>query len=87
MEQIKRKRGFASLSPEKRREISSKGGRAATEKGVAHRFTSEEAKVAGSKGGSIVSQDRAHMAEIGRKGGSNRNKAKTTTVTNENTLG
>ncbi len=44
-------RGFASLSPERRFEISSKGGKAAHAKGTAHQFTSEEAKIAGRKGG------------------------------------
>lgn len=44
-------RGFASMSPEKQRAIASKGGKAAHEKGTAHQFTSEEAKIAGRKGG------------------------------------
>lgn len=63
------RRGFASMDPTKQREIASKGGRAAQERGVAHRFTSEEAQRAGRRGGQSVSQNRAHMAEIGRKGG------------------
>lgn len=63
------KRGFASMDPEKQREIASQGGKAAHEKGTAHEFTSEEAKEAGKKGGETVSQDREHMAEIGREGG------------------
>ena len=44
-------RGFASMDPEKQREIASKGGRAAHQQGVAHEFTSEEAREAGRKGG------------------------------------
>ncbi|WP_013320952.1 KGG domain-containing protein [Gloeothece verrucosa] len=63
------KRGFASMDEDKQREIASKGGKAAHEKGTAHEFTSEEAREAGSKGGKAVSQDREHMAEIGREGG------------------
>ena len=63
------KRGFASMSEEKVREIASKGGKAAHEKGTAHEFDSEEARRAGRKGGEAVSQDRQHMREIGRKGG------------------
>ena len=43
------KRGFAVLSPEKKREIASMGGKAAHEHGRAHRFTSEEARAAGKK--------------------------------------
>jgi general stress protein YciG len=63
------KRGFASMDQEKQREIASKGGKAAHEKGTAHEFTSEEAREAGRKGGEAVSKDREHMAEIGRQGG------------------
>ncbi len=63
------RRGFASMDEDKQREIASKGGRAAHEKGTAHEFSSEEAREAGRKGGQAVSRDREHMAEIGRKGG------------------
>lgn len=66
------KRGFASMDRNKQREIASKGGRAAHAKGTAHEFTSEEARVAGRKGGEAVSRDRAHMAAIGREGGHSR---------------
>lgn len=40
-------RGFASMDPERQREIASKGGHAAHESGHAHEFTSEEARAAG----------------------------------------
>jgi general stress protein YciG len=57
----KSKRGFASMSPEKQREIASKGGKAAHAKGKAHEFTSEEARAAGRKGGYAAHQrGRAH---------------------------
>jgi uncharacterized protein len=62
-------RGFGSMDEERQREIASKGGHAAHEKGAAHEFTPEEAKEAGRKGGETVSEDREHMSEIGRKGG------------------
>lgn len=65
-------RGFASMDPEKQREIASKGGKAAHEQGVAHEFDSEEARKAGRKGGEAVSRDREHMSDIGRKGGESR---------------
>ena len=65
----KSERGFASMDDEKQREIASKGGHAAHEKGTAHEFTSEEAREAGRKGGETVSRDREHMSEIGEKGG------------------
>ena len=69
------KRGFAAMSEEQQREIASKGGQAAHQKGTAHEFDSEEARRAGQKGGEAVSRDREHMAEIGRKGGESRQSA------------
>ena len=62
-------RGFASMDREKQREIASKGGRAAHEKGTAHEFDAGEARAAGRKGGVTVSKNREHMAAIGRRGG------------------
>lgn len=47
----KKRRGFAAMSPETRKEIASRGGRAAHAQGVGHRFTKEEASEAGRKGG------------------------------------
>ena len=70
------KRGFASMDPAKQREIASKGGRAAHQKGTAHEFTSDEARVAGRKGGEAVSRDRAHMSAIGREGGHSRGRTR-----------
>lgn len=52
-------RGFASMSPEKQKEIASKGGKAAHQKGTAHQFTSQEAREAGRKGGQASGQSRA----------------------------
>ncbi len=65
----KSKRGFASMDEEKQRQIASKGGHAAHQKGTAHEFTPEEAREAGRKGGEAVSKNREHMAKIGRVGG------------------
>ncbi|SEN07195.1 Stress-induced acidophilic repeat motif-containing protein [Chitinophaga rupis] len=62
-------RGFAAMDMEKQRAIASMGGRAAHQQGVAHEFSSEEARAAGRKGGEAVSQNREHMAAIGKKGG------------------
>ena len=39
------------MDPAKQREIASKGGKAAHQKGTAHEWTSEEAREAGRKGG------------------------------------
>lgn len=49
--QKKSVRGFASMDTEKQREIARKGGRAAHEQGVAHEWSSHEAREAGKKGG------------------------------------
>lgn len=59
------KRGFASMDPEKQRQIAAEGGRAAHEKGTAHEFDSEEAREAGRKGG--------QASHGGGHGSSNRN--------------
>mgnify|MGYP006192773923 CR=1 FL=1 len=59
------------MDPQRQREIASLGGRAAHQSGNAHEFDSEEAREAGRKGGEAVSQDRQHMADIGREGGQN----------------
>jgi uncharacterized protein len=77
------RRGFASMDPSKQREIASKGGRAAHAKGTAHEFTSDEARVAGRKGGEAVSRDRAHMSAIGREGGHSRGRARQAQSTGE----
>lgn len=59
--QIKRNssRGFASMDPQRQREIASEGGRAAHERGTAHEFTSEEAREAGRKGGQARAENRS----------------------------
>lgn len=69
---LKNKRGFASMSPEKRKLIASQGGRAAHRAGVAHQWTQEEAREAGRKGGTIsrggrgrLKDDQPNMATYG----------------------
>ena len=69
-------RGFASMDPQRQREIASEGGKAAHEKGTAHEFTSEEARLAGSKGGQAAHErgtahefDSEEARLAGRKGG------------------
>ena len=69
----KEDRGFASMDRAKQREIASKGGKAAHQKGTAHEWTSEEARDAGRKGGIASHQRRREMqsqggAEAGRSG-------------------
>jgi general stress protein YciG len=81
------KRGFASMDPNKQKEIASKGGRAAHAKGTAHEFTSDEARVAGRKGGETVSRDRQHMSAIGREGGHSRGARARAAATNTPSVG
>ena len=47
----KRPRGFAAMDRKLVSEIARKGGKAAHSAGTAHEFTSEEARIAGQKGG------------------------------------
>ena len=60
----KERRGFASMSPEKQREIASKGGRAAHEKGTAHEWTADEARNAGRKGGQVSRGGRGRLVPL-----------------------
>lgn len=73
----KSRRGFASMDEEKKREIASKGGKAAHASGNAHEFTSEEAREAGRKGGqakgSRSNSQRGGMTEDRSQEGSREN--------------
>ena len=60
----KEDRGFASMDRGKQREIASKGGKAAHQKGTAHEWTSEEAREAGRKGG-MASHRRKQAQQTG----------------------
>lgn len=64
----KEDRGFASMERAKQREIASKGGKAAHQKGTAHEWTSEEAREAGRKGGMASHRRRSELT--GSQGGS-----------------
>ena len=57
-------RGFASMPREKRREIASKGGKAAHKAGTAHTWTFEEARAAGHRGGIRSHQLRRERAAV-----------------------
>ncbi|HEX6976309.1 MAG TPA: KGG domain-containing protein [Vicinamibacterales bacterium] len=59
----KEDRGFASMDRAKQREIASKGGKAAHQKGTAHEWTSEEARDAGRKGG--IASHRRRREQMG----------------------
>ena len=64
IEQPKARRGFAAMSPQKQREIASKGGRVAHEKGAAHEWSVDEARLAGRKGGSVRHSRRKAMLNM-----------------------
>lgn len=50
-------RGFGSMSPDRQKAIASLGGKAAHKAG-AHEWTSDEARLAGQKGGRTTAQRR-----------------------------
>ena len=52
------------LDRTKRRQIASKGGKMAHERGVAHEWTSEQARLAGRKGGRAYHARRARPAPM-----------------------
>ncbi len=62
----KKPRGFAAMDPHMVKLIASLGGKAAHAAGTAHQFNSEEARVAGRKGGTAphVSRGRAHPIAV-----------------------
>jgi uncharacterized protein len=64
----KEDRGFASMDRHKQRDIASKGGKAAHQKGSAHEWTSEEAREAGRKGG-MASHRRKQEQQQPQQGG------------------
>jgi general stress protein YciG len=72
----KSKRGFATMAPEALKVLAAKGGRTAHAQGNAHRFTTEEARKGGAKTGAAMARDVSHMAEIGRRGGFARQRAR-----------
>ncbi len=64
-----RGRGFAGMDPERQRQISSQGGKAAHQKGTAHEFDSEEAREAGRKGGMVSGGRRRARESANRQPG------------------
>ena len=49
----RRPRGLASVSPERRKEIASMGGKASHKSGKGHQWSPKEAREAGRKGGKV----------------------------------
>ncbi len=60
-------RGFAAMDRKLVSEIARKGGKAAHSAGTAHEFTSEEARVAGRKGG-IATHAKRRAAKVNGNG-------------------
>jgi hypothetical protein len=52
------------MSPERRREIASKGGRTSQARGTAHQWTAEEASAAGKKGSARYALRRAKAQSV-----------------------
>ena len=66
--QPKRGRGFAAMDRKLVSEIARKGGKAAHSAGTAHEFTSEEARVAGRKGGRAThAKRRISAGDLGKE--------------------
>lgn len=67
-------RGFASMDPNLQREIAKLGGEAAHAQGVAHQWTSEEARAAGVKGGlkSVAVRRAKRLARLAREAAANK---------------
>ena len=63
----KSRRGFAAMSPETQRRIASEGGKASHASGRGHRFSTDEARDAGRKGG-LVSRRGKTMATSAKQG-------------------
>jgi len=60
------RRGFASMSKERRAEVASAGGKAAHKSGNARTFSPEEAAEAGRKGGLQRAKNMQQQASYGR---------------------
>lgn len=65
----------------KQREIASKGGKAAHQKGTAHEWTSEEARDAGRKGG--IASHRRRREQMGNSSSNNPDMGDRTNVAGE----
>ncbi len=61
---VRKPRGFAAISPERRSEIARKGGQSAHARGTAHKFTKEEARLAGTKGGNAPHVSRGAQKKV-----------------------
>jgi general stress protein YciG len=81
----KEDRGFASMDRTKQREIASKGGKAAHQKGTAHEWTSEEAREAGRKGGMASHRRRKELGDQGSEMTGNLSSPESSSLTDDDT--
>jgi general stress protein YciG len=59
----KKLHGFAAWSKERQREAASKGGKTAHALGTAHKFSGDEAREAGRRGGLAIAAKKRRMKE------------------------
>ena len=59
----KSRRGFAAMSPETQRRIASEGGKASHASGRGHRFSADEARDAGRKGGLVSRRGKKEISK------------------------
>jgi general stress protein YciG len=63
-EKPRKPRGFAAMDPKLVSELAKRGGKAAHRAGTAHQFTSDEARVAGRKGGMATHAKRREEVQL-----------------------
>ena len=63
-ESRKSKRGFASMSEDRKRKIASMGGKAAHKAGTAHQWDQKAASLAGAKGGKASRGGRGKLPAV-----------------------
>jgi general stress protein YciG len=63
-EKLRKPRGFAAMDPKLVSELAKRGGKAAHRAGTAHQFTSDEARVAGRKGGMATHAKRRESVQL-----------------------
>jgi uncharacterized protein len=63
-EKPRKPRGFAAMDPKLVSELAKRGGKAAHRAGTAHQFTSDEARIAGRKGGMATHAKRREEIQL-----------------------
>ena len=84
-EQTKARRGFSAMPKETHKRIASQGGKAAHATGLAHRFTPEEARAQGRKGGKVAASKPERMQTISKLSGAARRSRPQVAIVNAGT--